>query len=100
MSRVECSHKASSRVTQELRIQPEQCTGEWNGFTHVLQTADPRHGPLNPHAEPSVRHAAVLAQIEIPPERLFRQTVLVDALHQQLIGRSTLRAANDFAVTF
>src|SRR5271157_4730215 len=83
-----------------LRIQPVQRAGEWNCLTHVLQAADPGYGALNTHAESRVGHAAILAQVQVPLERLFRQAVLVNTLHQQLIRSHALRAADDFAIAF
>src|SRR5690242_21673450 len=73
---------------------------ERNRLPHVLQAADPRHRALNAHTEPAVRHAAVLAQVEIPFESFLRQSVLVNALPQQFVGTNALRAANNLAVTF
>ena len=72
---------------------------EGNGLAHMLQAAYPSHGALDAHAESGVGHAAELAQIEVPLERLFRQFVLVNALQQEVIRPDTLRAAVDLAIT-
>src|SRR5208283_3990336 len=73
--------------TAALGIQSVQRPREGNGLSNVLQAADPGHCALNAHAESRVRHTAVLAQVEIPLERLFRQAMLVNALKQKLIRR-------------
>src|SRR5450755_3419612 len=72
---------------------------EWNRFSYMLQPADPSHHAFNAHAEAAVRHASVLAQIEIPLERLFRQSVLANARQQQIVRPNALRSADDFAVS-
>jgi hypothetical protein len=46
-----------------LRVQPMQHPREWNRFSHVFQSADPRHGSLDAHAEAGMRNAAVFAEI-------------------------------------
>src|SRR5271163_3973366 len=73
---------------------------ERNSLAHMLQAADPRHGPLDAHAEAGVRNAAVLAELKIPLERFFGQIVLMNSLEQQLIRGHALPSADDFAVTF
>src|SRR5579859_8227699 len=91
---------SSGVIVSNLRINPSQCPRKGNRLTHVLQPAYPRHGPLNAHAKACMRHAAVLAQIEIPLERLFRQAMFVYAFQQMLVIANTLRTADDLAVSF
>src|SRR5215475_9064249 len=74
-----------------LWIDAGQCSGKRDCFTHVLQAAHPGHGALNAHAEPGVRHAAKLAQVQIPLEGRFREIVFLDALQQQVIVANALR---------
>src|SRR6266446_5168992 len=73
---------------------------ERNRFPYMLQSADPRDRSLDAHAEATVWNAAVLAQVKIPLEGLFRQIVLVDTLQQQFMRGHALRSADDFAVAF
>src|SRR5258708_27778473 len=68
-----------------LRVQPVQCPRKRNRLPHMLQPADPRHHALDSHAKPAVRHATVLAQVEIPLERLFWQPILPNSREQQII---------------
>jgi len=49
----------------------------------MLEAANPRHRTLDAHAKASVLHRAVLAQIDIPVERFFRQLMFLNALQQQ-----------------
>src|SRR5947209_6756459 len=81
---------SSGKVLSSLRVNACQRARKWNGLTYVLQAADPGNGALNAHAEPSMRHAAVLAQIEIPLERRLRQPVLLNALEQQVVVANAL----------
>ena len=60
----------------------------------------PSDDALDAHAEAAVRHRAVPAEIEVPLERLPRQLVLLDALHQQVVVVEPLAAADDLAVAF
>src|SRR5205814_6337873 len=83
-----------------LRIKSIQHSGKRNGFAHVFEPADPGDDALNPHPKPAVRHAAVLAQVQIPFERLFWQTVLVNSLDELVIRRHALRPTDDFTVAF
>src|SRR5262249_57474121 len=83
-----------------LWVQPVQRPGKRNCLPHMLQPADPTHYTFNAHAEAAVGNAAVPPQIEIPLECFFRQTVLMNALEQQVVRRHALRAADDLAVTF
>src|SRR5271166_6098286 len=83
---------------RRLRIQPVQHARKRYGLAHVLEAAYPRHRALDAHAEAGVRHTAELPQVKVPLEGLFRQSMLVNALEQQLVGRHALRAANNFAV--
>src|SRR6478752_4269653 len=83
-----------------LWIDARQCSRKRNCFTHVLQAAHPGHGALNAHAKPGVRHAAKLAQVQIPLERRFRQIVFLNTLEQQVVVANALRAADNLAVAF
>ena len=74
--------------------------GKRNRFANVLQPADPRDRPLDPHAEPAVGHRAVAAEVEIPLEGLLRQLVLLDPLEQEIEIGQPLAAADDLAVAF
>ena len=53
-----------------------------------------------PMPKPACGHRAVPAQVEIPLERLARQLVLLDALHEQVVVGQALAAADDLAVAF
>ena len=64
----------------------------------MVQAADPGHGPLHAETESRVRHAAVLAQIEVPLERVQRQFVLLDLRLQRGVVILALSAADDFPV--
>src|ERR1041385_4950656 len=66
----------------------------------MLQAAHPGDEPFHAHPEAAVGHAAELSQIDIPAEGLTRQTVLVDALQQQIQIVNALPATDHFAVTF
>ena len=69
-----------------------------NRFPHVFEAAHPRDASLDSHPEASVRDGAEATQIEIPLERLHRETVFLDALHEQIVVVETLAAADDLAV--
>src|ERR1700691_3085670 len=71
-----------------------------NRLAHMLQSADPCYSPLDAHSEARVRNAAVLAEIKIPLESLFRQIVLMNALQEQIMRSHALRSANDLSVAF
>src|SRR5438128_1793362 len=81
-----------------LRINLVEHARERDGLAHVLERADPGHSALDAHAEATVRHAAELAQVQIPLEGFFWKPVLVDALAQRFIRVHALRAADDLAV--
>src|ERR1051325_1762235 len=80
----------SGVIVLSLWINAIQRPRKRNGFTHVLQAADPRHGALNPHAKAGVRHTAKLAQVQIPLERRFRQPMLMDTLEQMVVVANAL----------
>src|SRR5215472_18406527 len=68
-----CRSLRSRRLNQlqpKLGIQPVQHSWERNGLAHVLEPADPRYGPFDPHAEAAVRDTPKLSQIQIPLECL------------------------------
>ena len=44
-------------------------SGEGDGFTDVVQAADPGYDSLDAHTEAGVGDAAVFAQVEVPPGR-------------------------------
>src|SRR3954471_3706396 len=52
----------------KLRVQLMQHAWKRNRLAHMLQPADPRYGAFDAHAKSGMRHAAELAQIEIPLE--------------------------------
>src|SRR5436309_14572178 len=52
-----------STSANSSRVKPMQHPGEGNRFPHMLQAADPRHGPFNAPAKTGIGHAAVLASI-------------------------------------
>jgi hypothetical protein len=64
----------------------------------VGEPADPPDGALDPEAESRVGHGAVLADVEVPLERLQRETVLLDPPQQQVVIVDPLAAADDLAV--
>jgi hypothetical protein len=51
---------------------------EWNRLPYVIQPADPRYRPFNPHAEPRVWHAAVTPQIKVPLEGFPGELVFIN----------------------
>src|SRR5690349_7622242 len=69
-----------------------------NGFSQMIEAADPRDDAFDPHAEAGVRDAAEPPEIEVPLERFLRKLVLLDPLKQQVVVFETLPAADDFAV--
>ncbi len=64
----------------------------------MLDAADPGSDALGAHPESAVGDGAVFAEFQIPFEGLFRQSLIVDALEQQVVIADALRAAADFAV--
>src|SRR5579872_2793434 len=95
-----CSRQSKNLQSSLSWVHAVEHAREGNRLPHMLQPANPRHGAFNAHAKPAMRHAAVLAQIEVPFERLLRQAMLVNALPQLLIGADALRATDDLSVTF
>src|ERR1700761_2079003 len=77
-----------------------QGASEGDSFADVVQAADPGDDAFDAHAEAGVRHAAVAAQVEIPVEGFQWQVVGFNAALEQVVAGDTLRAADDFAVTF
>ncbi len=53
-----------------------------------------------PMPKPRVRNGAIAAQVEVPLKGLARKIRLFHALHQQVVIRQALAAADDFAVAF
>src|SRR3989441_8259965 len=80
------------------RVEPVERPGVGNRFTQVVDAGDPRDEALDPHPEPGVRHRAVLADVEVPAERLEGQAVLLDPTEQEVVVVDALAAADDFAV--
>src|SRR5215472_6110984 len=70
------------------------------GFAHVFKATDPGDSALDAHAESAVGDTAEFAQVQVPLECLFRQTMLMNALEQKLVRRHALRASDDFSVPF
>ena len=66
----------------------------------MLKAANPRDASLDAHAEPTMRHAAVTAQVEVPLERFLRKVVVADALLEKREVVLALAAADDLAVAF
>src|SRR5688500_15555761 len=66
----------------------------------MLYAAHPGRAALYAHAEARVLNRAVTAQVQVPVEGLFRQTVLFYLLLQELKRSGALAAAYDFAVAF
>src|ERR1700693_2587326 len=82
------------------RIYAIEQAREGNHFADVRSPAYPGNGAFQAQAEAGMGHAAVAPQIEIPLEGFFRQVVLVQALHQQVVAGDALAAADDLAVAF
>src|SRR5215471_11275418 len=80
-----------------LWVNAVQRARERDCLAQVLQPAEPGHNPLDSHAKPAVRHSTVLAQIQIPLEGRFRQSMFTNAFQQEVVITDALRAANNFA---
>src|SRR6266511_1539313 len=96
-------HRAAipkSRRQQLSWIQAIEHSRIRDGLAHVLQTADPCDAPLDAHAEPTVRHRAEAAEIEIPLKGFHWKVVLFYSLHEQVVVVESLPSADDFAVAF
>jgi hypothetical protein len=52
---------------------------EGDGFTNVVQAADPGYGALDAHAEAAVGNAAVTPEVQVPLEGFLGKLVLLDA---------------------
>src|SRR5262245_36321617 len=85
---------SATRSRRNARQRP----GKRNCLAHMLETANPGHGPLDSHAKAGMRHPAVLAEIQIPLESIFRQLMVTDALQQQVVIADALRATDDLAI--
>src|ERR1051326_9115556 len=83
---------------QALRINPSQRPRKRNRFPDVLQSTHPGHSAFDAHAKSRMRHAAVLAEIQIPLKGRFRQIMLLYALPQQVVIPDALRPADDLPV--
>ena len=66
----------------------------------MVQAAEPRHHALDAHAEPGVGDRAVAAEVEVPSERVLRETVGADAGREHLEIVLALAPADDLAVAF
>src|ERR1700675_842288 len=102
-----CEWRMTSRSTGILACKfsvswpcPVKHPGERDRLPDVFQSAHPGDEALDTHSEPSVWHRAVLAEIDIPVERLARKLVLFQTLQQQIEIVDTLAAADDLAVSF
>src|SRR5262245_45494437 len=80
------------------RVEPVERARIGDGLAQMMDTRDPRDEALETHAEPGVRHRAVLAQIQVPAERLEREVMLLETAQQQVVIVDTLAAADDLAV--
>ena len=57
-------------------------SGECDGFADMFKAAEPGYAAFDAHAETSVGHGAVLAQVQVPVEGFFWQIVLFYALQE------------------
>src|SRR5688572_30121516 len=89
----------STRLLPFSWLQPVKHPRERNRFADVLQSANPRDGTLDAHAESGMRNGSVFAKIEIPLEGFARQVVFLDPLSQEFIARHALAATYDFTIT-
>src|SRR5258708_3974788 len=87
-------------MSLSLRINAIQHPRKRDRLPQMLQAADPRDDALDTHAEAGMRHAAVLAQIQVPLERFSGKFVFGDTAHQQVEIVNALASADDLAVTF
>ena len=85
-------------ISQELRINSVEGSGEGDGFADVVEAADPGYDSLDAHAEAGVGDAAVFAEVEVPLEGVEREVVLDDAGFEEVVAVDALAAADDFAV--
>src|SRR3954468_19368565 len=69
-------------VVATLRGDALHHPGVGDGLADVVEAAHPGHGALHAQAEAGVGDAAVLAQVQVPGERLAGEVVLLDALLQ------------------
>src|SRR5256712_4243986 len=67
-------------------------------LAQVVDAGNPRDEPPDPNAEAGVRHGAVLADVEIPAERLEGEAVLLDPPEEEIVVVDALAAADDLAV--
>ncbi len=80
-------------------INPVERARKGDRFPEVIQLANPGDDPLDAHAEPGMRHCAVLAQIEVPLKGLCRKLVCLKSLQKQLVVVNALAAAYDLTIT-
>src|SRR5947208_79023 len=81
------------------RVEPVEGARVGDGLAQVMDAGDPGDEALDPHAEAGVRHRAVLADVEIPAERLQWQTLLLDPAEEKIVIVDALAAADDLAVS-
>ena len=67
------------------RVEPVDLARVGDRLAQVRDAADPGDAALDPHAEAGVRDGAVLADVEVPLERLDREAVLADPREQQVV---------------
>jgi len=81
-----------------LRVKTVNQAREGTHFADVLQPTNSPDCSLYAQPEAAVRHAAVLAQIDVPLIRLHRQAMIANALDQQAGIRHALGTADDLTV--
>ncbi len=85
---------------QKSRIDPVQHARKCDRLAEMIELADPRDDPLDPHAEPCVRESPELAEVQIPPEGFLGKVVFLDPSEQQIGIVDAHAAADDFSLAF
>src|SRR5436309_9796701 len=80
------------------RVEAVQRARVGDGLAQVVDACDPGDEAFDSHPEAAVRHRAVLADVEVPLERLDRQVVLLEARQQQVVVVDALAAADNLSV--
>src|SRR5256885_15505449 len=79
-------------------VEPVERARIGDRLAQVMDAGDPGDEALDPHAEAGVRHRAVLADVEIPAERLQGKALVLDSPEEKVVIVDALAAANDFPV--
>src|SRR5690349_4021113 len=87
-------------LTCPLRIHSLDRSWKWDGLTDVFNAAKSGRDSFHAHAESGMRDGAILTKFQVPLERLFRQSFLLDTGQQHIMIGDTLRAAADLAISF